>query len=233
MAKIKTETIRMKPRISLNKLGEYFQATAGRRKRILKEQKHPSDFIVARYKDALAAIRELLIGECDEDTLLEKISKLSSTTAGSDFRVNDCSCSADALEAFLELYDPDEWDQFEFEGGETDSRKLIIEGVAISVRPDIILRTQDKKGNPCLGVLKLYFQKTTPLADESGKYITTVLYKHAEEHLADEDTRVCPEFCFLWDIQNRKIHKAGKAWKRRMNEVQDACAEIGDRWEHL
>lgn len=49
-------TQRSEPRKSANKLGEYMTATPSRRRRIIKDQKRPKDFIVPRYTEAQAAI---------------------------------------------------------------------------------------------------------------------------------------------------------------------------------
>ena len=54
-----TQRERANPRMSLNKLGEYLTAAMpGRRRTIIKEQRKPKDFIVARYAQAEQAIKE-------------------------------------------------------------------------------------------------------------------------------------------------------------------------------
>ena len=50
-----------KPKISLNKLGEYLDATPSRRKKIIQDQQDPRPVITIRYQDARENITEILL----------------------------------------------------------------------------------------------------------------------------------------------------------------------------
>lgn len=63
--------MRAVPRISLNKLGEYMNASASRRKRIIAEQREPKTFIVARYTDAMDVICDYFQDDSRDDEILQ------------------------------------------------------------------------------------------------------------------------------------------------------------------
>lgn len=52
-----------KPRLSVNKLAEYLEASSTRRKKIVFDAKYPEKFIVTRYKEAREAIVNLNIAK--------------------------------------------------------------------------------------------------------------------------------------------------------------------------
>jgi hypothetical protein len=60
------------PRLSVNKLGEYMTAKAGRQYKILHDAKYPQDFIVAHYKDAAEAIAKAIVDGLQDLSVLEK-----------------------------------------------------------------------------------------------------------------------------------------------------------------
>ena len=135
------------PKISLNKLGEYLDATPARRRQIVKEQKEPQPYVAARYKDAREAIVEYIeSGMNDEEKLLDVINKLKSDISGSEFYIQDKQASAQAIEDFLdtsEQIDIDGLSAHAFEKKENSI--MLVSGVNISIRPDIILK--DKKSS--------------------------------------------------------------------------------------
>jgi len=75
-----------KPKISLNKLGEYLDATPSRRKRIIQDQQNPQAFKAVRYQDARECITEYISNEMLDDAgLLESAQKLRAVHDCSDF----------------------------------------------------------------------------------------------------------------------------------------------------
>ncbi len=219
---------RRDPRISVNKLGEYMVAPPRRRRRIIKDQIEPQSFIVARYKDAEDAIRKFLLGGgVEDDIIYETIDRLERASAESDWESQNQALCVEALERFLDLAD-------ELELGErlvrakNNSIPVRIEGVDISVRPDVIVRTGSRNGHDGVGAIKLCFSKTAPIGEEPGRYIATILQQHLDDLFPDYDAR--REVCQVVDVFHGAIYTAPRAYKRRVEDVAAACEEIARGW---
>lgn len=218
-----------KPKISLNKLGEYLDATPSRRKKIIQDQQNPKAFITIRYQDARENITGFLANNMvDEAGFLEAAQDLRDTIGGTEFSLQDKRNSADAMENFLEVSDSISLDGLVAEKvDKTTSSVIEFAGVDVSIRPDVILK--DKETGDVKGAVKLHFPKTTPLTEKSAPYVAAVLkvYLGAE----DADSHIQPENCYVIDISTKKVFKAGKAHKNRIRDIEAACEEIEARWK--
>jgi len=221
---------RMDPRISVNKLGEYLVATPVRRRRIVADQKRPSDFIVARYREATEAMVSFLQGGATDDAIIERaIVELARKPVSSEFQEQDRDLSIEALESFLDMADAIIFDGLQCRRGDPNPPHLMVAGVSVSVRPEIVLTGAARAGGNALGLLKLYLVKSHPLTDEAGSYIGTVLQQYASQHLAGlgaVDYRLCQTL----DIFAKKIHTAPRSFRRRQNDIEAACQEIARAW---
>lgn len=125
------------PEISLNPLVEYVYASSKRKMTILKSQKHPSSFIVARYRTARAAFSDFFKQGYDINILIRAIEKLQNKETLSDWSTTDKHNSIYALNKFLEI-------KFPFVNLKCNFRKpslksYSVKGVNIIVAPDLIL----------------------------------------------------------------------------------------------
>jgi hypothetical protein len=162
---------RSKPRISVNKLGEYLCANAARRRQIIVDQKNPPLVKVVRYGDALRAmVAHLISGREDTSVLSRHLRRLNQWSPGalsSDFEVQKNRDCRDAIQAFQEMAEDLRLDGLAVEAGSRHSSPLDKSGVAISVRPDVIIR-DCRADAPLVGAIKLHISKTGPLDDMSA-----------------------------------------------------------------
>lgn len=220
---------RTEPRISVNKLGEYMVASAARRRGIIRDQKRPRDFIVTRYKDAVAPMVSFLEGGGrDDEVLYNAMAALEAKRVSTDFQAQDRELSIEALELFL-----DTADQIPLEGLQVLQREqdpyLIVAGVAVSVRPDVIVVRQGSNGDNLVGAIKLCLSKSTPLTIEAGEYVGSMLLRYAQECLPDlgqADHRLC----MVVDVFGQNVISAPRAWRKRHNDLEAACQEIATMW---
>lgn len=215
------------PKISINKLGEYLDATPVRRRRIVQDQKDPKAFVAARYTEARDEILNYVAtGMKDDDRLIQAATQLREADASSEFVRQDNLASADAIEDFLDVSDV-----LDISGLTADpcDKNLIammkISGVSVSVRPDMVLR--DAKSGSVVGALKLHFSKTNPLSEKSREYVATALrvYLYQEGYEAVDHGK-----CLVIDVPTKKLSAAPKAFKRKMSDIEAACEEIEARW---
>ncbi len=219
--------INHEPKMSLNALGEYLTVGPARRKSIIRDQKYQKTFITARYKEAEKAITNYLVGGCQDDqTLKDTVIRLLTADHESEWRRQAFNNCADAIDSFRDMAKDLPIKAVKATHAEASQPKISIAGVAVSVRPEILLR--DKTGN-IVGAIKLYFRKSKELSEKTGKLIATVLRTYLMDTFNAADT-VKPAKCLVMDIFSGQIHQAPKAYKRAMANVQSACEEIAIRW---
>jgi len=220
----------MKPKISINKLGEYITANPLRRKRITEEQKNPSTFIVARYTEVRDAYIEYVLSKNSPSIIETAIKNISNKLTSSDFQTNDKNNSIDALRCYDEIPFPNlsAFELFPFTG----DGKIDIAGVDVSVMPDIILKGTYRNKN-IVGAIKFNITKTTTLNEENRKNVATILHQFLEERVKSEDEITPFNFCFSIDIFSKKCENAPSSYKNRRTQIHASCEEYKLWWETL
>jgi hypothetical protein len=221
--------IRENPCVSVNKLGQYLTATPALRKRIIHAQKNPPDPQYLRYPEAAQAIVEFLCSDRDEVVLRYHQRRMLNATPENDFDAHRLALCAEALQRFLACSNELALTNAVASPAGPELPPMELAGVTINVRPELILRSVDRHGQMHSGLLKLYFSKHTPLNEQSGQYITTVLQMYAEQHLQQRGP-VDHRLVRVFDVFAGKVYVAPKAQQRRLGNLQVACAEIAACW---
>lgn len=219
-----------KPKISVNKLGEYLTCiNPSRRRKILEEQKYPKKgFGQTRYKEAREAIVKYIISGYDKSIIEDAKNIIKSKTAITDFEKSDKSSSVEVLESVLKTDFPD------FKGAKLSrykgkNPKITLSNVEISIMPDIIVKVKDK-----IGCLKVHIIKTHPLNSESQKYVSTLLQEFTETYLVDDkQTKPDSKLSVSIDCFGKTHEIAPKSVLLRKSKIQDACKEIASMWESV
>lgn len=219
------------PRISVNKLAEYLEATPQRRKAIVFDSKYPKAFKATRYKFARDCMKAYISMESDEDDLLNAIDELNAKEPESEFQENDINSSVEALEAILET-DTTIFEDFEIDAHNEENQLVKISGVAISVNPDLIITSYDDD-TKLYGALKFHISKTNTLSEESQNIVAVMLYLYAEKYLSDLGDKASTKLCFSFDVFNESIVSCPNAYKMRMRKIEAACEEIALWWDKL
>lgn len=219
--------MRIAPRISLNKLAEFMTAKPGRQQTIIKDQKQPNDFVVARYNLASNAITNYIL-QPHGFSLQNAIAAIAPLATDSKWNQQNAELCQAALIRFMTMAENLSWDGLIPVAGDNFAPKMTLNGVDISVRPEIIL----KSGNKTVGGIKLYINKGTPLNQDSGGYVSTVLYRYLSDVLSTEND-VSRNACMVVDVFGQNIYYAPKAYKRTMTDVEAACRNIAILWDAL
>lgn len=218
------------PRISVNKLGEYMIAPPLRRRRIVADQKRPREFIVTRYRDAVGAMVEFLVAGGSNDRIITRaIAELEAKPVSTDFQSQDRDLSIEALESFLDTADQLDLNGLTMRAGDSDAKPLLIGGVSVSVRPEIVVTGQNRNGGT-VGSIKLYLSKSFPLNETAGAYIGAGLTRFTDEYLAGSATADY-RLCSVVDVFGQQVFTAPRAVQRRQNDIEAACEEIALLWD--
>lgn len=222
--------VREAPRVSLNALSEYLVAPAATRRRIVQEQKRPKAFQVAYYTEIEETISHYLASKNREVSSLGlDFRTVQKSSKSPDWELSRREAATEALEAFRKLTPDLPIDDLEVRRGPSKARTLEIAGVTVSVRPEAILVAGSGSEEAQIGAMKLYFSKNKPIGEERARYAGTVLHQFLEEyysHLGVPDYRSC----LVVDIFAGKLFAAPRTYKRRRQDIEAACLEIGLMW---
>lgn len=214
-------------KISVNKLGEYLEATTRRRRSIIQGQKKPSAVIVTRYSDAVRAIGEYF--KTGSLSALEtRAEQLRNDSSGSDFAQQDRQLSADVIDGFVDIVDQMELEGLTVEASPSNlSDPLVISDVRVSITPHFLIRDA-AKGGTVVGAIKLSFNKINPLTKKGGEYVATLLRQYLVERFGA--AHVQGGLCFAIAIPSEIVVTAPKAYKSRLADIEAACEEVAARW---
>lgn len=126
--------IRRSPRLSVNALAAYMTASAAGRERILLDQKYPKAYRTGWYREALSTIVKFLLDpERDEEVLIRAVDRLNHAPGPNRTEAQRLQNNAEALQRFMSLRDPLDFDDLDAGRGRDDHAHLAIESVRISV----------------------------------------------------------------------------------------------------
>lgn len=223
-----------RPRISVNKLAEYIVSRGKRQRQILRDQKYPEDFKVTYYKEAEeAASRCMATNFEDTDVIVGAVATLEQRTPekiGTARRINS---NIDALEAFAAMLD-----SIDFKGGVPElghhaPPRLQIHEVDVSVRPEIVLRGSGRDGRPLVGAMKLHFPKTFSLNEESAGFVSAILQRYSETHVATGNQSAFWGYCSVADVGSRKFYPGVRSIAARMRDIESECRNIAAIWASI
>ena len=214
--------VNKEPRFSVNKLGEYLTANSSRRKAIIKDQKYPSPFITGMYKEVRQAIINYVIKDYDDSIIFDAIEKIKKSSLKDNEKENSILALNETLMADLPNLDGIKKTRYKGK-----NPKVRVEGLDISVNPDIILKKGDK-----VGCLKIHVIKTPSnrLNDEARKLVGTMLQEFTERHVISGSEEADTKLCISIDCFGNSHDIAPKSNKRRWLNIHAACEEIVLRW---
>lgn len=213
------------PKISINPLVEYIHASERRRHTIIKQQKNPSDFIIARYRTARAAISSYFTSDFNKEVLLKAINRLQSKAQTSDWSKNDTANSIEALRRFLAIEFP--FKSLKCHFAKPSIKSYTIRGVDIIISPDLILEWE-VNNKKYFGSIKFYIKKKN-LTLQEGRISSSILAYFAKK-ISSKDVFVSNKHCICIDVMNSRIFSAPENIVDDITLVSDACEEIRTTW---
>ncbi|MCH9686675.1 MAG: hypothetical protein K0V04_34905 [Deltaproteobacteria bacterium] len=199
-----------------------------RRQCIIERQKYPCAFIGSYYETARAAIIDFIVGHIDRATLLRRAEQAVAADHESTYAMHRAHGCADAILRFVDL-EP-RLDLLGLTPIHLQAHdKLDVEGVDVSVYPDIVLVGRDAKNRDQVGAIKLHFPKKHPHTEASAQYVATLLRMHAMMAMSERG-RVIEDACIVVDVFAGRILTAPRGYRRRWRDIGAACLEIRQAW---
>ena len=227
------QLVRSEPRITVVGLARILSTrSAIARSTILKDQKRPKEYKTTYYKPFLDAIHDFIAAGGDDKTVLEYARlQILAKPASKDFHHQVSRDNALAMESFMNLLPGLPMDFSKAQPGLQMPPKIIISGVAISLRPEIVALNSGLGGNT-VGAAKIFLSKTAPLNIDSGSIVSLLLERFSEEYQAQYGA-TDPKACIVLDVFNQSYYGVPKAKKQRSKELTAACDEIKAMWPYI
>jgi hypothetical protein len=225
------------PRISANQLAEYLLASPARRQTILRNARYAPTFLVIRYSAAKEAISRFLADDVRNKRILaEAVAGLVSLDDKdhSPAKKNDTALCIEAIKTFSTISDNRELSSLTFEPVTNQLPKLAISGVDVSITPNMISYRPKSEGRS-VGAVIYQTSKAIAAANwraEHSRNVSTLLWMLAEKHLfllGEPDRKLC----LTLDIFGKTITPAPANYKRKLNDLEAACAEISALWDRI
>lgn len=227
--------------MSVNELAQYMVASDTARLGILRRAKHPQVPPIIRYRDIRAPIcryladgnRRLVPLLSAEETLRERAADVNEGP----LRRDDAEKSIEVLHAVQGM--ANELTQYDFHLAPHDQEKLMLSGVEISVRVDLVVHGTARGGANQIGGAVLRMTQDDAETEnarasrrEMGLYVATLVWRHVQEDIVSNRTPA-QRICMSIDIQHGEVFLAPSAVTRRMNDLQSACTMIAAIWPTL
>ncbi|MCE5329629.1 hypothetical protein LLG07_04790 [bacterium] len=218
-----------KPKISINKLAEYMDANATRRKQIVESFKQDIEFKRNYYQVVKTVIPKFFKSYYDVkiiDKALKQVNKKLNSNHLSEWQISDFKNSILALESLKNSERPD-LDKYNFI--ELDNIDQIeLSGVIVSIKPDVFLENKKTKK---IGAIKVNVTKTenNRLNNKTLTYAATLI-KFSLINQGFDENLIDDKACISMDIFNGIYASSPRAYQRRIDALTDACEEFALRW---
>lgn len=218
------------PFITINKLAEYMNASATRRRQIAKSFKEDKDFKKNYYQLVKAAIPKFFSRGYDNavlDRAIRKANKMLDDASLSDWAKNDYRNTILALEKLKTAELPDLTNYEIVDLGKLDEIELA--GVTVSIKPDIYLK-HIKTGK--YGAIKVNITKTegNRLIADSMAHAATML-QVGLIGMGYDQKEIDHKGCFSIDVFDGKFEHSPRAYKRTLASLENACKEYSLLWD--
>lgn len=228
------EKAKNKPYISVNKLAEYMNASAVRRRQILRSLKSDKDFRKARYSAVRAVLKRYFESKYDNSILGNVIAdmqeRLEDPKGLTKWAVDDINNSIIAAES-LKLAILPSFTDYDIISQTPKLDEVELGGVTVTIKPEIYLRHKVTKK---IGGIKIHFSKTegNRLNQQSMKYAATII-KYGLMANGATEANIANEACLSIDVFNKAAVSATSSYKQSIDALTAACEEIAARWDTI
>ncbi len=228
---------RERPRISTNDLALYMVSSETTKTTIIRRSKYPQTPAIIRYRDVRASINSFLTDPLRDIKHIvaaeEMFTQRVADTSLSAFVREDAQASIEVLHALQRL--SNQLSPFEFINAPRDQQPLIIEGVEVSVRADLLVHGQ-YRGDEQVGAAILRMTQDDAASNTArerrrniGCYVATLAKLHVEQNLAGDRTPK-DRLCMSIDVQHGEVFQNPQSSTRRASDLRSACRFIAALW---
>jgi hypothetical protein len=215
--------------ISVNQLAEFTKASAAGKARIVKQQIDVNKLRAFWYQLAKGRIKKYFYNVKDIEPILSGIKVLKSKQVSKKNQILDKNVSIEALERIIKLQIPELLKNIKYSIVKSEEKAVYVDGVSIHISPEIIIKAE-LNGKTCYGGVKLHVSKSKPFDPTQSSYVSLLLKKFIERHVANEPEIVIPELCFCLDVFSDRLTPAPVDEQLYNEGIKAFCAELRTIW---
>lgn len=214
----------------MNPLCDFVTGSTRKKASIIRSQKKPVTFLVARYKTAKTRMSRFLKNGFAYQDILSGINDLQAKHCVTDFQKSDRKTSIEALRLFLELQFPDKFKKLKCSFSTDKRKELDFNGVSITVAPDLILRWEEN-GQKYVGGIKFHISKSNIFDYNKASFAAGLINLYLNDVIATSNEIVVEDFCLCVDVFGTRICSTPKNKDTFIEILENACIEIKELWK--
>jgi hypothetical protein len=211
--------------ISINPLAEFIQASAQRKRSIVKQQLNPPKVKVARYSTARSQMRQSVMNGFSNQEIISGIVVLQNREPKTKFAQGDIKNSIEALRFFLNLSFPEMKDLISCHFYRSDKKSFELSDVKIIVAPDLILK-YSKNGKDYIGGIKFHISRNKTFSYDGAQVAAYGIMTLLSKEVALNGEIVDPKLCLSIDVFGQRVMNALSLQSDIQDRVEVACEEI-------
>jgi len=218
-------------KISINQLAEYNKKRTEKGKlNIIKQQKNPPPYLTPWYRIVKTRIRKSMELNGNLDPILDAIKDLKLRPSGSNWQNNNNKGSINALKKYLTLDFPAIFDHVDYSVFTPKYKSTILEGVEVSVSPEIVIKGK-LNGKTVYGGVKIHISSGNPFDFRQSQIVSYFIQRYLENQVADNKEQVLPELCICLDIFGERIVPSPGFNKELYEIIVNDCIDIRTKWD--
>lgn len=205
---------------------------------IVKRAKSPQVPPIIRYKDVRGPICEHLASASRSGNPLiaaeAMFEQRQSDSSMSALMQDDARNSIEVIHGIQRMQN--QLGQYAFRNAPQRQEKLLIEGLEVSIRADLLVDGTNRRGDDLIGAAVLRMTQSGETTEsaltkrrEMGLYVATMAKAHVEQNLAGNFLPT-NNLCMSIDVQHGEVFTAPNSLTRRMNDLTNACRFIVAIW---
>lgn len=220
----------MEYKISINPLCDFVVGSTRKKASIIRSQKQPSTFMVARYRTAKTRMSKFFKNGFSYQDIISGINDLQAKHCVTEFQKSDRRTSIEALRLFLELQFPNKFKELKCSFSTDKRKELDFSGVSIIVAPDLILRWEEN-GQKYIGGIKFHISKSNIFDYNKASFAAGLINLYLKDVVAAPDEMVVDDFCLCVDVFGTRICSTPQNKNTFIETLENACREIKNLWE--
>lgn len=230
-------TIYVEPRISANQLAQFVVSDPAKQETIVRNARKAITVRVANYQPARSAIPKCHSSAgIDHGKIIEHANRMETTAFEDSFEQQCNALSAAALRRVASIASQIDCSGVRVHTPQRGFDHLVIEGVRVSIQPEIVVSFAHRGATKFGGVL-FNFSKTPASSLENGNgrytagdYAAALVFMMLGVHFGAQGGPRNGN-CFAVDVYRDSIFPAPASYKTMLKNIEAACRNIARQWD--
>lgn len=220
----------LRPRMSLNKFGEYLTASPSKQSQLIQQAKYPKASFFKWFGELRSGLSNYFVDGYDRKNLIQLRENLEGLMLSEPKREKEAKAAILHLEGFWEGFTPFE-SPFQVSKFTRGEQALNIGGLQVFADPDLRLVGAYRKAMH-LGGVKYYINKS-PLGKISAEAISLLMAYYLEHNMPEGFKGIKRGWLYTIDVRRGTVFSCPKDYKSLSKDIFHAGKAIAERWSSI